>query len=393
IQRRKMDIPILIGGATTSKLHTAVKLAPHYDGVVCHVSDASLVVGVCNHLHDKNKRLSFITELKNKQQKQLENFNAKNESLVSLDFARKNSFKVDWQKEDIPQPEDFKLHKFEFSLDEVLPFVDWSPFFWAWELKGKYPAIFNHAKYGEQAKELFDDAQGEIAKLKNLKLNTRALFKFWPAGSHADEVQLFNESGKCIEEMYFLRQQAEKVEGSSYYSLADFVAPIGYMKQDSLGMFVATAGDEIEKIAEDLKNKGDDYRSILLKVIADRLAEATTELLHKKVRAFWQYGKSEDLSVEDLIAEKYRGIRPAPGYPACPDHSEKDKIWQLLQVEKNLNVYLTESKMMTPPSSVCGFYFSCSQAKYFSVGSLGKDQLVDYARRKQMKTEEITKWI
>ena len=393
VQRRKLDIPILIGGATTSKLHTAVKLAPFYDGVVCQVSDASLVVGVCNHLQDGSKKPAFIERLKEQQKKQLENFQGKKEELVAIDNAREGSFKIDWDKEDIPQPQDFELHVQEYSLDEVIPYIDWSPFFWAWELKGKYPKIFEHNKYGAQAKDLYKEAQKEIEYIKSLKLRTRGLYKFWPACSQQDSVQIFDKKGQELEKMLFLRQQKKKDEGKAYFSLADFVAPSNHSVRDSLGLFVATAGDKIEKLAEELKKQGDDYRSIMLKVLADRLAEATTELLHKQVRAFWSYGKNEDLSAEDLIAEKYRGIRPAPGYPACPDHSEKDKLWKLLEAEKNLGVSLTESKMMNPASSVCGYYFSSAHAKYFSVGPIDKDQLEEYATQKSMTTEQVEKWI
>lgn len=393
IQRRNLKIPILIGGATTGKLHTAVKLAPHYEGPVCHVSDASLVVGVCNQLQDKTKSENFIYELKKSQQKLLENFNGKKEKLVSLSEAREKSYKIDWSKVEIPQPKDFNLHHLEFDLDEVIPYIDWSPFFWAWELKGKYPSIFNHSLYGEQAQELFNEAQKELEYIKTLKVKTQGLFRFWPAGQVGDEIHLLSSKDQLVEKFLFLRQQKEKESNKPYYSLADFIAPITHKVRDSLGLFVATAGKQIEMIAEDLKVKGDDYRSILLKVIADRLAEATTELLHKKARDFWGFGTTEDLSYEKLIDEAYQGIRPAPGYPACPDHSEKDKMWKLLDAEKHIGVSLTESKMMNPASSVCGFYFSSSQAKYFSVGTIGDDQLQDYAKRKSMSVNEITKWI
>lgn len=392
IQRRKLNIPILIGGATTSKLHTAVKLAPHYDGVVCHVSDASLVVGVCNQLQDQNKKVSFVENLKDSQQKLLENFKGKQEKLVSLAEAREKAYKMDWSQVDIPQPQDYDLHVESFALEKVIPYIDWSPFFWAWELKGKYPAIFNHSVYGEQAQDLFAETQKELAFIKSLHIKTRGLFQFWPAGQVGDEIHLLNDQKEVHEKFLFLRQQKEKEEGKEYFSLADFVAPLDHTVRDSLGLFVATAGNDIEKIADELKAQGDDYRSILLKVIADRLAEATTELLHKKVREFWGYGKNEDLNIAQLIAEEYRGIRPAPGYPACPDHSEKDKMWKLLEAEKNLGVYLTESKMMNPASSVCGFYFSSAKAKYFSVGPLGEDQLADYAQRKSMTIDEVKKW-
>ncbi|MCB0390518.1 MAG: methionine synthase [Bdellovibrionales bacterium] len=393
VQRRKLDIPILIGGATTSKLHTAVKLAPYYDGVVCQVSDASLVVGVCNQLQDKNKKINFVEKLKEQQKKLLENFQGKQEKLTPLNETREKSYKIDWSKEKIYKPKDFELHQQEFELGDILPYVDWSPFFWAWELKGKYPKIFEHEKYGSQARELFNDAQKELDYIKSLNLKTRGIFQFWPASSQNECVYLYNSAGNEQERLYFLRQQKQKEDDKAYYSLADFIAPINHAEKDYIGLFVATAGDELEEIANELKQKSDDYRSIIIKVLADRLAEATTELMHKKVREFWGYGKDEDLTIDDLIAERYRGIRPAPGYPACPDHSEKDKIWKLLEAEKNIAVTLTESKMMTPPSSVCGYYFSSPHAKYFSVGTIGEDQLKSYAEGKGMTLPELQKWL
>ncbi len=393
LQRLGLNIPVLIGGATTSKLHTAVKIAPHYEGAVCHVADASLVVGVSNKLIDKDK-LAYIDSLKSSQLKLLKNYQANQKPVVNYAEAQANSYKIDWKKEEIPVPQDFDSHIFECSIEDVLPYIDWSPFFWSWELKGKYPKIFENEKYGEQARELFADAENELKKLISLSLKTKALFRFWPAASENEKVFLYGRSGSEVEETFlFLRQQEQKSEESSYYSLADFIAPVDHKNKDSLGLFVATAGSEIEKLALEFKNQGDDYRSIMIKTLADRLAEATTEWLHKKARDFWGYGETENLSLEDMINESYQGIRPAPGYPACPDHSEKDKIWKLLDVQRQLGVELTESKMMNPPSSVCGFYFSSPHAKYFSVGRIGDDQLEVYAKNKSMSPSEVLKWI
>ncbi len=394
LERRNLKIPVLVGGATTSQLHTAVKISPHYSGLTCQVGDASLVVKVCNQILNKETRETFVNSTKEKQKGMQAQYEKKID-LLPLIEARKNKVKLNWQTETIYKPGNLLLNKFEFSLDEVVPFVDWSPFFWAWELKGKYPAIFEHPKYGEQARELHADALKEIELLsQKADVKCRGLFQFFAAQSEDEDIHLETPGFKNGSEKFcFLRQQMKKKAGENNFCLADFVASRESGKTDHFGMFVATAGQRIDELAEELKAKGDDYRSILLKIIGDRLAEATTELLHKKARELCGFGKNEDLTNQQLIDECYQGVRPAPGYPACPDHSEKDKIWRLLDVEKNLDARLTENKMIIPASSVCGYYFNSPHAKYFYVDQLGDDQLRDYADRKEMTESEVKKWL
>lgn len=390
---RGIDIPVLVGGATTSKIHTAVKIAPHYPQVVNHVGDASLVVEVCNNLINPELKASFQENLKKKQDEARENFNAgKNTNFTSLEDARKQKPQIEWNATKLWEPEQIGIQHIEkISLDEIIPYIDWSPFFWTWELKGTYPQILDHEKYGAQAKEIYQEAQEILNELKNNDyIYAKAVYGIWPANSFEDDIKLYQNKDRSeeITTFNFLRQQTSRNEFSR--SLSDYVAPQGF--DDFMGAFVVTMGTEIDQLAEKAKKENDDYKSILYKAIADRLAEATAELLHLKVRKDWGE-EDERLSLEDLIKEKYKGIRPAPGYPSCPDHTEKDKIWKLLDVENKIGVSLTENYAMNPPPSVSGYYINGSNSKYFNLGKIDRDQIEDYAKRKDVSIDYVKKWL
>lgn len=392
MERKGFKIPLLIGGATTSRLHTAVKIAPHYSGLVDHIQDASLIVNVCNQLLNPEKKDAYINSAREKQQQLLDyHKQVQKTNLISFEEAKKNKFTRDWARATLPRPETFSRTVLKFKLSDVIKYIDWGPFFWTWELKGLFPKIFDHPQWGGQAKDLHHDALQLLKKIDTENsFQPQGVFKLWPANSTGEDVTLYmDEERKAIVENFcFLRQQTSKPQN---YSLADFVAPNGF--NDYMGAFVCTAGSGVESLVRKYKQAGDDYSAIMVQALGDRIAEATTELLHQEVRKIWQYGKSEDLSYEDLIQEKYQGIRPAPGYPACPDHTEKKKIFNLLDAEASVGVSLTESCAMTPPSSVSGYYFSSDQSKYFHVGRIAKDQIEDYAKRKNMSISEVERWL
>ena len=395
-QRCDFQIPILIGGATTSKAHTAIKIAPAYHGAVCHVSDASLVVNVCNSL--KKKTPEFLKDLKDQQQKLRERHqNSKEQKvLIPIENAQKLGFSQDSEYEiSTPSFTGVKLIQ-EFSLEDIANFIDWSPFFWTWELKGMYPQILRSKKYGQQATELFKDAQEILAEfIKFDKIKPKAVIGIWPANKVGDDVEIYSDTSKSeiLTHLCFLRQQKKKENGSPYLCLSDFIAEKSSGLNDYIGCFALTSGAEIEQIASDFEKDHDDFKSILIKAIGDRLAEAYAELLHKHVRDLWGFGMKEQLSIDDLIKEKYRGIRPAPGYPACPDHTEKEKIWNLLDVEKHTGIKLTENYAMLPGNAVSGYYFSHPQAKYFRVGQIAEDQIINYAQRKRLDAKSVESWL
>ncbi|MEN0058331.1 MAG: methionine synthase [Bdellovibrio sp.] len=368
-QRVGLKLPVLIGGATTSKIHTAVKLDPHYTGVVSHVADASLVVEVCSKLMSSHSREEFARTAKTQSQTLRENYlksQAAAESL-SLPEARQKKYQTDWQKVDIAQPSRQGVFEISARVQDLIPYIDWSPFFWAWELKGTYPKILESEKYGEEAKKLHTDALEMLQKLvQDPLMQPRSVVGVFAAKAQDEEVHVLSENGELLERLRFDRQTRKKVANQDiYYCLADFIAPLSVPRQDHIGMFAVTAGSRVDELARAFEKNHDDYSSILVKAIGDRLAEALAEYTHQKVREI--FGIREDLSNEDLIAEKYRGIRPAPGYPACPDHSEKKKIWRLLDVDKRIGVHLTENFAMTPPASVSGYYFMHPDAKYFAI--------------------------
>jgi 5-methyltetrahydrofolate--homocysteine methyltransferase len=374
LQREGYKKPILIGGATTSKVHTAVKLDPHYDGPVVHVADASLAAGVCTKLLSPTESAEYIALIKRDSKIIRESYlkNKDTAKIHSLEFARERAFKTDWEKVDIAVPERTGIFEIHNSLEEILEYVDWSPFFWAWELKGTYPKILESEKYGSEASKLFNDAQALVRKITREKLfSPKALVGIFNAASENEDVILRDpQSGKELERFNFLRQRSETVVNNGiHFCLSDFILPNSENgRSDYLGLFVTTAGAEVEKLAAEYQSQLDDYSSILVKAIGDRFAEASAELTHKKVREIFGYGKAEKLSKEEIIKENYRGIRPAPGYPACPVHEEKRKIWKLLDVENRIGVTLTETCAMSPASSVSGYYFNHPQAKYFHVG-------------------------
>jgi 5-methyltetrahydrofolate--homocysteine methyltransferase len=401
MKRQGFKIPLLIGGATTSKTHTAVKIAHEYDAPIVHVLDASRVVGVCNNLLSENKKENFVAELKNEQIKMREAFlrgDIDKAKLQTYENSKKLKYKINWDSDRVCVPEKLGVQVWDnIPLDEILKFVDWSPFFWTWDLRGIYPKILDHAQYGAQAREIFDEAQKQLKEIiAAKKFRARAVWGFWPANSVGDDVELYKDSTskELLTKLHFLRQQKEKLDNNeAYYSLADFIAPKELGFSDYIGAFAVTMGHEVEQWAKTFQSKGDDYTSIMIKALGDRFAEACTEMLHKKVRQQWGFGKSEILSNEDLIEEKYQGIRPAPGYPACPDHTEKATLWKLLDVEKNIGASLTENFAMNPPSSVSGYYFSHPDSRYFTVGRIGADQLESYAKRKGISVEIARKWL
>ena len=390
MERQGFKTPLLIGGATTSKAHTAIKISPHYNSPIAHVGDASLVIEVCTNLLSPERRGEYVKNLNESFQKIRERHanQSQDNELISLEEARAHSFKTNWEQVEIAKPSRVGVFTLDIALEEVVPYIDWSPFFWTWELKGTYPKILGHATYGQEAQKLFHDAQVLLNKIVKEKIfSPKVAIGIFPAYSHGDDVIVNNNTT-----LHFLRQQKEKIgDDGVYYCLSDFIAPEGH--NDYFGGFVVTAGHEVEAFAKTFQDKQDDYSSIMVKAIGDRLAEALAELAHKKVRDIFGYGLNENLSNEDLIKEKYRGVRPAPGYPACPDHTEKEILWKLLNANELTGVTLTENFAMNPPSSVSGFYFNHPEARYFNVGSIGEDQSEDYAKRKNESRTYVEKWL
>ena len=398
MQRQGFNLPLLIGGATTSREHTAVKIAPGYEHSIIHVVDASKAVGVASKLLSEENQKSFILENKKVQEEFREKFLSKRTSkpLLSIADARQRDTKIDWRKEDIPNPNFTGMRvESDFPLGTLVDYIDWSPFFHAWELRGRYPKIFEDEYVGDKAKELFDDAQDLLSRILREKLFTaKCVYGLFAANRVGDDIEIYSDESrkKCIQKFHFLRQQNNKLKGENH-SLADFVAAKGSGLSDHIGAFAVTAGHGVDEFAKSFEEENDDYNSIMAKALGDRLAEAFAEYLHKKVRKEWGFGSKESLSNDDLIREKYRGIRPAAGYPACPDHTEKQRLWDLLEVEKNTGMRLTESCAMWPASSVSGLYFAHPEAKYFAIGKINEDQIVDLANRKNMSKKEVEKWL
>ncbi len=395
MEREGFKIPLLIGGATTSRAHTAIKIAPAYRGIVDYVPDASLVVGVCNQIMNPEKAATYKKNLEKsnlEQQKWFEQAKSKKE-YISLGEAREKAFSTDWENVEPNCPEELGVFVYdEIDLAEVSEYIDWSPFFWAWEIKGKFPEILDHPEKGEQARELYRDGKALMDQIISEKLFLpKAVAGIFRANSVADDVEIYSEDGQVIAIFHFLRQQ--EIKGGVHYCLSDFVAPAESGKKDYMGCFVVTAGGEVEKLSSEFKSAGDDYNSIMISALGDRVAEALAEMIHKKIRDLWGYGKKEKLSHSDLIKEEYIGIRPAPGYPACPDHTEKEILWEVLDAEKHTGVFLTETFAMSPPSSVSGFYFAHRKSKYFDLSKITKDQVIDYARRKQTTPAYVEKWL
>jgi 5-methyltetrahydrofolate--homocysteine methyltransferase len=401
MQRLSYELPLLIGGATTSPAHTAVKIEPHYDGPVIYVKDASRSVGVAQALIEPVSRLNLVQKTRDDNARRRERHAGKSRLApqLTLGKARENKFRHDWASYQAPRPTftgTRTLH--DIDLSALSDYIDWMPFFNAWEFHGKYPAILSDAKVGEAARSLFSDASVMLDKIITERwLEARAVLGFFHANSiDDDDVRLYRDENRDQELMRLchLRQQRSKPEGQAHYCLADFVAPTTSGVDDYVGAFAVTAGLGIDQHVKRFEDDHDDYSSILLKALADRLAEAAAEYLHARVRReYWAYDQNESLSNEQLIAEAYSGIRPAPGYPACPDHTEKGKIWQLLDVEQNIELSLTESYAMFPTAAVSGFYFSHPEARYFSVGKVGRDQVSSLAERKELPQREIERWL
>ena len=398
LDRQNLDFPLLVGGATTSKAHTAVKIAPKYRNTVVHGGDASRTVNIVNSLLSEEKSAEYKKELKKEYDEFREKFLARqtDKEYVSIEEAREKRFKIDWENETIIKPKKLGITVIEDQdFRELLPFVDWSPFFRSWDLHGRYPNILEDEKVGEQARELWADAQVILDKILNEKLlKAKAIFGLFPANSNERDDIILDKDG---EEFVFrtLRQQLKKSAGKEYFALSDFIAPQSTGKQDYIGAFAVTAGFGTDELVKYYEAQNDDYSTIMAKALADRFAEAFAEFLHWKVRKeYWGYAADENLSNEELIDEEYKGIRPAPGYPACPDHLERATIWELLKVKETIGIELMDAGLaMYPTAAVSGYYFANAKAKYFGVGKICEDQLKDYTERKGVDEEFARKWL
>lgn len=409
MKREGFNVPLLIGGATTSAAHTAVKIAPEYEHGVVHVLDASRVVNVVSALLSSEQKPAYLAENAAKQERQREEFHARRsrKPLLSLEQARARKQTFDWATIDIPRPEFLGTRIFStnpslnsqlspLNLGDIVAYIDWGPFFSAWELHGRFPQILEDEVVGTEAKKLFADAQKLLERIVSENLYTaRAVIGFWPANSVGDDIEVYADESRSrvLTTFHQLRQQLEKPADQFNHCLADFIAPKDSGRLDYIGGFAVTAGHGVEKLAAEFKAKHDDYNAIMAQALGDRLAEAMAEYFHKQARIACGYGKTENLSYEDLIRERYRGVRPAPGYPACPDHTEKPILFQLLDATNATGISLTESCAMAPASSVSGWYFNHPDSKYFGVGKLGRDQVEEYAKRKGQTLAEAEKWL
>ncbi|MEM9765715.1 MAG: vitamin B12 dependent-methionine synthase activation domain-containing protein, partial [Pseudomonadota bacterium] len=390
-----LDIPLLIGGATTSKKHTALKIAPEYAHGVLHVDDASKAVGVVSRLLSAERKRQYLAEVAEEQARLLGKGAATERPVTPLAEARANAFDGGWASYTPPAPAAPGRHVFEPDVAELIPFIDWSPFFWTWEIKGLYPAVLDDPAAGETARELHANATAMLDRIVAERwFRPRAVAALWPANRAGDDIKVWADETRTTPAATFhmLRQQGAKSGDRASFCLADFVAPAG--RPDWIGGFAVTAGPEVHAIADRLKTEGNDYDAIMAQALADRLAEAMAEWLHARVRrALWAYAPDETLDNEALIHEAYRGIRPAPGYPACPDHTEKRTLFRLLDAENTTGLSLTESCAMWPAAAVSGFYFAHPGSAYFGVGRIGRDQVADYAARKGQPVAETERWL
>jgi 5-methyltetrahydrofolate--homocysteine methyltransferase len=397
MERQGFKLPLLIGGATTSRAHTAVKIAPHYSEPVVHVLDASRAVPVTTSLLSDDGKAEFVALHRADYEKLRKAHAAPRQKLVSVEVARARRTPIEWRAEDLPVPEFTGVRVLDdFPLETLRTFIDWTPFFHTWELKGVYPRIFEHPEQGAQARQLFDEANALLDTIIEKKLiRARGVYGLFPSNALGDDVDLYTDDSRTevLERFHFLRQQASTESTQPCRSLSDFIAPKETGLGDHIGAFAVTSGIGLKDLCDGFRAKHDDYNAIMAEAIADRLAEAFAECLHKKVRDEWGYGRAEALSVDELIHEKYRGIRPAAGYPACPDHTEKGTLWRLLNVEANTGMQITESFAMWPGSSVSGLYFAHPESKYFSLGKIERDQVADYAERKAMSVAEVERWL
>ncbi|MGA9325170.1 MAG: methionine synthase [Salegentibacter sp.] len=401
MERQNFEVPLLIGGATTSKAHTAVKIDPQYKQAVAHVNDASRAVTVVGDLLKESSRDKYKSDLKSEYDKFRKNFKkrSKVKSFLSIEEARKNKFQIDWDSSPVFKPNQPGIQVIEdFDLRKLQDYIDWSPFFRSWDLHGRYPDILKDEKVGEQARSLFSDAQELLKKILDGKLlKAKAIFGLFAANTINDddiEINYRENSEEKTAIFRTLRQQLKKHGGKPNFALADFVAPKESGVQDYVGAFCVTTGFGTQELAAEFEKNHDDYNSIMIKALADRLAEAFAEYLHKEVRTeYWSYASEENLSNQELIKEEYKGIRPAPGYPACPDHLEKLTIWEVLKVEERIGVKLTESLAMWPAASVSGYYFANPEARYFGLGKIKEDQVKDFAQRKGISLKKAEKWL
>ena len=392
LDKRGMKIPVMIGGATTSRAHTAVKIAPQYRETVIHVNDASRAVTVAGSLLNKDIK-TYAASIREEYDAFRETFlnRSRDKNFLTIEQARKNKLQIDWENYTPKKPNFIGVKAIEVDIDVLIPYIDWTPFFRTWELHGKYPAILTDEVVGEQATAVFADAQEMLAViLKEKRLDAKGIYGIFQANQvNDDDIELSDENGKVLDKFLTLRQQSQKTKGAPNIALSDFIAPKDSGKTDYMGAFCVATGFGVDEWAAEFEKDLDDYNAIMVKAMADRLAEAFAEYLHEKVR----YSADESLSTEDMIAETYKGIRPAPGYPACPDHLEKPTIWKLLNVEEEIGVVLTESMAMWPASAVSGYYFGNPESKYFGLGKIKEDQVIDYAKRRSISTEKAMKWL
>ncbi len=397
MERQGFKVPLLIGGATTSRAHTAIKIAPHYSEPVVHVLDASRAVPVTTTLLSEEGKPGFVAQHRAEYDAVRKSHAAPRQKVVSIETARSRRTPIEWRAEDIPVPSFMGVRVLEnFPLATLREFIDWTPFFHTWELKGVYPRILDDERQGAQARQIFNEANAllDVIIEKNL-LTARGVYGFFPANAKGDDIDLYTDStrGEVLERFHFLRQQSNREGSEPCRSLADFIAPKETGLADHVGAFAVTSGIGLKELCDRFRAEHDDYNAIMAEAIADRLAEAFAECLHKRVRDEWGYGCEERFSNAELIQEKYRGIRPAAGYPACPDHTEKGTLWRLLDVEANTGMLITESFAMWPGSSVSGLYFAHPESRYFSLGKIDRDQVADYRERKGMSVSEVERWL
>ena len=404
LDKLNIKIPIMIGGATTSRAHTAVKIAPEYRETVVHVNDASRAVTVAGNLVNTNTKIEYAKALRSEYDELREGYlnRSRDKNFLTIEQARANKLKLDWDNFTPKKPNFIGTKTIEVDIETLVPYIDWTPFFRTWELFGKYPAILTDEIVGEQAQDVFKDAKAMLdVILKENKLTAKGIYGIFPANTiNDDDIEIkptpdsYRDGNQQPTTFLTLRQQSQKTKGAFNMALADFVAPADSGKTDYMGAFCVTTGFGVDEWAAEFEKDLDDYNSIMVKALADRLAEAFAEYLHEKVRKeIWGYASDENLSNQDLIEEEYKGIRPAPGYPACPDHLEKPTIWKLLNVEEAIGVTLTESMAMWPASSVSGYYFGNPESKYFGLGKIKEDQVIDYAKRRNISTEKAMKWL
>jgi len=397
MNRNRLTLPLLIGGATTSEIHTAVKIEPGYDAPVVHVRDASRATGVIRSLLSPESGSEYAADIRNRNMQIREQHEKKRKRIyITLSEARKNKWKAGWEDYFIPKPQKTgNMVFYDFPLHEIQSYIDWTFFFHAWKLNGKYPAILKDPVKGEEATRLFADANAMLNEIISKKmLLAKGIIGFFPCNSVGDDVEIYSDDqrSELLTTLCFLRNQEKKEPGTPNLSLSDFIAPKDSGAVDYIGTFLETAGLGVKEWVEQFEQELDDYQAILIKVLANRLAEAFAERLHQLVRTeYWGYVKDETLNITEMLREKYQGIRPAPGYPACPDHAEKESLFQLLEVKKNIDVRLTESFAMYPAATVCGYYFSHPGSRYFNLGKISKDQVSDYARRKNCSFDRVEK--